>query len=172
LEESEQARMMNTSGFSEVLIYDPSKCFEGFVQFDAPWSIHRFQDISVVKTKGLKVRFIDGLPVVDCTLSAEKYLLVYHIGKDSRNRWGSVPHFEYSGAKLLTAKVVDTSKYPERGFTEKFGYTALFRIDDEVWSVKWAVECPYTGELAHHEVSSDSSDSEVVVNTEMHRDAF
>lgn len=171
IEMREQSRMANTSGFPEVLVYDPSKCFEGFVQFDYPWSTHRYNEVLVIKTKGMKVRFIDGLPVVDCTLSAEKYLLVFHIGKDSRNRWGSIPNFLYSGAKLLTAKVVDTANYPERGFTEKFGYTALFRIEEEAWSVKWAVECPYTGELSHHKVSSESG-GDVVVDTEMHRDAF
>jgi hypothetical protein len=171
VEAREETRIANTSGFPEVLVYDPSVCFEGFVQFDEPYSTTcREKDISVVKTKGMKVRFIDGLPVLDCTLSAEKYLLVYHVGRDSRTWAGRKPDFEVLGAVILTSKVVNIVNYPEGQFTEKFGYTALFRIIEEAWSVEWAVECPYTGELSHHKVSS--AGAEVVVDTEMHRDAF
>jgi hypothetical protein len=170
IEEREQARMENTSGFPEVLVYDPSVCFEGFVQFDEPYSTTCREKVSVVKTKGLKVRFIDGLPVINCTLSAEKYLLVYHVGRDSRTWAGRIPDFDIYGAVLITSKVVKTTSYPEEQFTEKFGYTALFRIIEEAWSVEWAVECPYTGEFSYHKVSS--AGAEVVVDTEMHRDAF
>lgn len=148
----------NCEELPEVLVFDPVGAYHGLVEFDQPSSTQVLgNNLVSVKTNGVKVKFLDGMPVINGTLSKSKYLLIYHIGAESRNWIGAPIFYTYDSEEmdLLESKCVDVEHFPNRYYTERFGYTALFRIKSEKWGVKWALECVYTKAITSFELNQD-----------------